>query len=146
MAAYQHSQGTPDPLLSAAIYGVETLALEREKKAELLFKHLMEVNRFGLEVETSLAELSQYADVIDAEKFLKWRRETGYDPTERTDTRLNFGRVLIDRRHRGGYWELRKKFSEDFFTRQVNCPYESITPFPGNGWNGNQTSEYFDEG
>ena len=142
MAAYQHSQGSPDSHLTAAINSLQTLALKREKKAELLFKHLMEISRFGAEVETRLAKLSQYADIIDAEKFLKWRRETGYDPTVRTDTRLNFGHVVVDTDDHGGYWELRKTFSENFFTRQVNCPYASITPFPGNGWNGNQTSNY----
>lgn len=139
MATYQHSEGTRDCLLTSAINDFETLALEREKKAELLFKQLMKINHNRPEIETRLAELSQYTDIIDAEKFLKWRRETGYDPSMRTDTRLEFGRVVIDAHYKGGNWQWRKVFSEDFFTRQVNCPYESITPFPGNGWNGNRT-------
>ena len=140
MATNQLSQAIP---LTLAIHRLETLALEREKKAELLFKQIIEIRPYGAELETRLTELSQYANIINTEKFLKWRQETGYDPMYRTDIRLQFGRVVVDPYYRGGYWELRKTFSEDFFTRQVNCPYESITPFPGNGWNGIQTSKYF---
>lgn len=143
MDACQHSRETPDRPLTPVIDSLETLALGREKKAELLFKQLMETGRFVLERETKLAELSQYADIINAEKFLKWRRETGYDPLERADTQLKFGRVVIDTHCCGGYWDLRRTFSEDFFTRQVNCPYESITPFPGNGWNGKSDIQIF---